>query len=251
MIKKINQWLFKRGWMVSLRSSAENYDAILQRLRNNQPFSFSRWGDGEWYAVLGSKGQNEANCDGHQYFDSMREELRKILNKKVPYMLGMQRLAYHKEMGREIDRYFKSNQINPKNLWWVDADVFHDASMEGKIMSFFQELKKKKILLVGPAYLRKFKYFNFEFVQIPPVNCWTERDTVMKEIDSVLRNNDIEVILFCAGMTSNWMVDQLHGKFPGFVLDIGSLLDPFVGKNTRNYHRKLAAKYPELNAPQE
>src|SRR5215203_1188243 len=151
MIKQIKQ-LLNRGWAIKLKSTEQNYQYILKRLRDDQPFTFSRWGDGEWEAVLDLKDQNEANCDGHQYFDSMRIELQNIIKKKPPYMLGMQRLAYYKMMGRKIDVFLKSNNIKPGDLWWVDADVFHDASVGGRIGLLFDELKKKNIILVGPAY---------------------------------------------------------------------------------------------------
>lgn len=247
MIKKLRQ-LLNRGWMVKLKSTRTNYHDILTRLRENKPFTFSRWGDGEWEAVLNLKDQNQANCDGHQYFDSMRVELQKIITKKVPYMLGMQRLAYHKMMGRKIDHFFRSHNIKPHDLWWVDADVFHDASMEGRILPLFEELKKKNIILVGPAYLKEFKHFSFDFVEVPSVNAWTERDRIISDIYAIVGKKRVDAVLFCAGMTSNWLVDQLHGKFLGFILDIGSLLDPFVGKQTRNYHKKLGKKYQELDA---
>ena len=246
MIKHIKR-LLRRGWMIKLKSTEDNYQYILKRLRDNEPFSFSRWGDGEWEAVLNLKGQDEANCDGHQYFDSMRQELKNILVKKVPYMLGMQRLAYHKMMGRKIDQFLRANHLKASDLWWVDADVFHDASMAGRIKPLFDELKKKKVILVGPAYLKAFKHFDFDFVEVPVVNCWTERDRVMKDIYAIVDSKPVDTVLFCAGMTSNWMVDQLHGRFKGFILDIGSLLDPFVGKATRNYHKKLGKKYQELD----
>ncbi len=247
MIKKIKQ-LLNRGGLIKLKPTRENYDYILGRLRENKPFTFSRWGDGEWEAVLHLKGQDETNCDGHQYFDSMRTELRIILTKRVSYMLGMQRLAYDKMMGSKIDQFLRSNNIQANDLWWVDADVFHDASVAGRIKEFFDELKKKAVILVGPGYLRKFQHFDFDFVEVPVVNCWTERERIMKEITSITKGKPVDAVLFCAGMTSNWMVDQLHGNFQGFILDIGSLLDPFVGKNTRNYHKKLGSKYQELNA---
>lgn len=247
MIKQIKR-LFRRGWMVRLKSTRENYEYILKRLKDNEPLTFSRWGDGEWGAVLNLKGENEANCDGHQYFASLGTELQNIIKKRVSYMLGMQRLAYHHEMGREIDRFLSSNGLGARDLWWVDADVFHDASMRGEILHFFEELQKKGNVLVGPAYLKEFKHFSFDFVEIPAVNCWTERERIMEEINRIIRTKKVDTVLFCAGMTSNWMVDQLHGKFPGFILDIGSLLDPFVGKNTRNYHKKLGQKYQGLHA---
>lgn len=241
-MSKIRQ-LLQRGWMIRLKSSEQNFDYIISRLRENSPFTFSRWGDGEWEAVLNLKKADETNCDGHQFFDVLCDELKKILIKKVPYMLGMQPLAYHKLMGRKIDKFLKSNNIKPSDLWWVDADVFHNASTSGKIYLLFDELKKKKILLVGPEYLTKLKTFPFDFVEVPLINCWNERDRIMKEIKEKSMVHDYDAVLFCAGMTSNWMIDQLHGKFDGFILDVGSLFDPFAGKNTRNYHKKLGSKY--------
>lgn len=232
--------------MVRLNSSEANYLEILRRLEENQSFSFSRWGDGEWEAVLSLKKQDEANCDGHQFFDSMRLELQNILLKRPPYMLGMQRLAYHKLIGKEIDTFFKSNNLKLENLWWVDADVFHNASRSGKILSFFEQLKKKNILLVGPQYLRNLRIFTFDLVEVPLLNCWLERVQIMAQIEERRKVKDYDAILFCAGMTSNWMVDQLYGNFKGFIVDIGSLLDPFAGRNTRNYHKKLSNEYRSL-----
>lgn len=246
MIKQIRQYL-RRGWKIRLSSSKANYNEILRRLDEHRPFSFSRWGDGEWEAVLNLKKQDEANCDGHQFFDSMRLELQNILFKKPSYMLGMQPLAYHKLMGRKIDSFFRSNNLKLEDLWWVNADVFHDASMSGKIFSFFERLKKKKVLLVGPQYLRNLKIFTFDHIEVPLLNCWLERVQIMAQIEERRKMKEYDVILFCAGMTSNWMVDQLHGNFKGFILDIGSLLDPFAGRNTRNYHKKLDDGYRGLD----
>jgi len=49
------------------------------KLNDGEPFTFSRWGDGEWRSVLYCKGQN---CDGHQFFPLMRRELRNVLRAK-------------------------------------------------------------------------------------------------------------------------------------------------------------------------
>jgi hypothetical protein len=236
---KLLRKLLNRGWLVEPCNARQSYNDILNRLRRNTPFSFSRWGDGEWEAVLGLKRQDEVNCDGHQYFDSMREELKSILTRKVGYMLGMQRLAYHKIMGRKIDRFFRENSVNPGDMWWVDADVFHDASLSRSISLFFDELKKKKVLLVGPAYLERVAEFPFKLLTVPAVNAWIERENVIEDIRLTLAGDNYDVVLFCAGMTTNWMVDQLHGRFNVYLIDVGSLLDPFAGKNTRNYHKKL------------
>lgn len=233
---KIIKNLFRRGWRVHLPSAASSYSLLIERLEKNEPFSFSRWGDGEWEAVLGLREENESNCDGHQYFPSLKEGLHQILISDPPSLFGMQKLAYHKLIGREIDTYLKKYSIQRE---WLNADAFHIASSNGKIRSFFNLLATKKILLVGPAHLRRLKLFDFDFCEVPEKNCWLHRERVIHEIKEIVERKEPEVILFCAGMTSNWFVDQLNPWFAGFVIDVGSLLDPYAGKNSRNYHNKL------------
>lgn len=235
MFKKIRSY-FRRGTSIRLPSTASSYRVLAEKLRNNQPFAFSRWGDGEWESVLGVRGENDANCDGHQYFSSMRESLHEILISNPSYLLGMQKLAYHKLLGREIDEYLKKYKVRGE---WLNADAFHDASKNQKIGSFFDLLRTRKILLVGPAHLRRITLFHFDFCEVPERNCWLEREKILLEIKERISVEGPEVVLFCAGMTSNWFVDQLQKSYSGFLIDVGSLLDPYAGKNSRNYHKKL------------
>lgn len=245
MLKVIRN-LLRRGWLVNLPSPAHSYAFLLERIQRNEPFSFSRWGDGEWEAVLGGKKEDEINCDGHQYFASLRESLHEILISNPPYLMGMQKLAYHKLLGREIDQYLKRHHIRRT---WLNADAFHDASSKGRINTFFDLLSRKNVLLVGPSHLKKLNLFAFDFCEVPVKNCWLERERVMKDIELALARQP-EVILFCAGMTSNWFVHQLQKVFSGFVLDVGSLLDPYAGVSSRNYHKKLSAEALHGPGPQ-
>jgi hypothetical protein len=233
MIKHIKRF-FRRGWLIKIPKWSDSYRLLLQDLNQNKHFSLSRWGDGEWESALHLKNQNEANCDGHQYFDSMSDELSSILLRNPNYYFGMQELAYLKMMGNKIDKFLKANKIRVN---WINADAFHFASVRGELNSFFEALNNKRILLVGPSYLKNVNILSFDLIEVPPVNCWLKRDEILNAI--LMENGKYDVVLFCAGMTSNWFVDQLHGKFKGFVIDVGSLLDPYAGKETRNYHRKL------------
>ena len=69
-------------------------------LSGGKPFSFSRFGDGEWNAILGKPGQN---CDGHAFFPELGADLRDALIQKLPYLYGMQVRAV-KCMGKEIQK---------------------------------------------------------------------------------------------------------------------------------------------------
>ena len=71
------------------------YEDLISKLQNNEPFSFSRFGDGEINCILGaSPGQDATqNCDKHKYFKDMGMRLYKILESKPKYIMGMQSLA--------------------------------------------------------------------------------------------------------------------------------------------------------------
>ena len=67
------------------------------RMRSYEPFAFSRWGDGEWSAVLGLGAQN---CD-KQAYEPVREDLRRVLRDRPVYLIGVQPLAVQR-FGPEI-----------------------------------------------------------------------------------------------------------------------------------------------------
>ena len=48
----------------------------IEKIKKKENFSFTRWGDGEWFCVMGVNGQN---CDGHKYFPEMRKLLNNAL----------------------------------------------------------------------------------------------------------------------------------------------------------------------------
>ena len=56
----------------------------IDKLKNNEYFSFSRWGDGEFFCAAGIEG---ANCDHHNYSPELKNGLIKSLknnkNKKT------------------------------------------------------------------------------------------------------------------------------------------------------------------------
>ena len=52
-----------------------NFEQVILKLRNNDPFHLSRWGDGEFLCMLGAKGHN---CDDHDYTDELSHELYKF-----------------------------------------------------------------------------------------------------------------------------------------------------------------------------
>lgn len=207
----------------------ELLDKFIDLINTGEHFSFSRWGDGEWNAVFGKPGMN---CDGHNYYPDMGKRLSKILQSSPKYILGLQGLAI-RLMAGPINEYTEKYDLK-----WINSDVFHHANANGQIQRFWDCLKDKDVLLVGPAHLNcegVKKLFKFRFFEIRGRNCWLQHDRILEKLPEFI--NDDTIVLFCASMMANVLIDELNGK--GMLIDFGSVLDPHAGVKSRSYHRRM------------
>jgi hypothetical protein len=211
-------------------------ETFVSNIENKVPFTFSRWGDGEWKAVFNSPG---SNCDGHEYFPDLCEALRNVLLGNPKYLMGMQNFAVRR-MGDQIEQFLLDHDLN---IDWLNADVFHHASIKGRFTPFIEAISKRSLVLVGPAPLRNLK-LEKRFIEIPEKNCWLDRTNITRLVDLSLRNEKEAVVLFCASMASNVIIHdlyQLHGTRHTF-LDMGSVFMPYVGVANRSYHKDVITK---------
>src|SRR6185436_17507756 len=193
----------------------DKYEEFLEKIKNKEPFSFSRWGDGEWTAITGSRPETHGNVDGHLFYADMGIALANVLKSKPKYYLGMQRFAAEETHRDEINKFCAENDLN--QLQWVNADVWHHASIHGEFEKFFEALKDRGVLLVGPEYLVCSDWGPnrlWHRLQIPDKNCWLERKDIFYRLTAWLdmhedRSNEGVVVLFCASMPTKWLIDEL------------------------------------------
>lgn len=211
------------------------FDTICHKLRNGERFSFARFGDGEFNAIYGKKG---ANCDGHEYFPDMGKRLREILESHPNYMMGLQPLTVTSDRMKQIAKDFPG-------IEWVDADSIHNASIDGKMDEFFDAVYDRRCVIVGPQHLMKLNihvleragWLGVNHFPIHDFNCWSYDYELCKNYLKSLNTKDI-VILFCASMMSEVLIDEFHQD--ATCIDLGSVLDPYCGVKSRRYHHKLS-----------
>lgn len=210
------------------------FDLMCEKLRKREPFSFARYGDGEWNAIYGKKGHN---CDGHEYFPDMGERLRKIVESKPKYLMGMQPLTVASERWAQIEKDFPG-------IDWVDGDSIHNASIDGKLPQLIDGLDSDTTVIIGPKHINNdLQYtdklsFSWIGITIPSMNCWLEYETVVHELHQFLMDKRNCVILLCASMMSEILIDQFS-EDGHTLIDMGSVLDPYAGVKSRRYHHKL------------
>lgn len=203
------------------------YEKIIQKIQNNEPFAFTRWGDGEWFTIEGRSG---SNTDGNIYYKDLGAALKNIISTKQDYFMGNQSL---------VD--YSVQQSKQYSQDWVDADVFHRASSGGSLDKLIQVLFDKHVVYVGNESLKKLNFIN-EFIEIPYKNVWLQRNELLDRIRATF-DDTLKVYCFSAGMATNVFVDRLWKEDSSNIyLDVGSVFDPYVGRNTRSYHKKLNIK---------
>jgi hypothetical protein len=205
----------------------ETYRNIVEMLKTGKVFKFARYGDGEIYCMNGKTGRN---TDSHIYFPELGQALRQTVKEEPEYMVGIQPLSVS-HIPQDTTNYFG----HFKRLY--NADVLHNASIEGQLDKFIQALQGRYIILVGPAHLSSF-FENCVHIVLPSLNCWMEYENVRQQIDFHADGINNAVVLLAASMMSEVLISDFEDYHHTFI-DIGSVLDPYCGVKSRRYHHKL------------
>ncbi len=240
-------------------------DDLIAHIKDNEPFSYSRWGDGEWQCLLGSK--RRWNTDGHRYYPALQQRLREVVKSQPSYYMGLQQMGMD-VLGKQIYDFVKDLDIV-----WVNSDIIHSANINGtwnisgkkqriefetkyphmefrqgiSLTQLFKAVKNKNNVLIGNRWLRHFKEFNHQYISVPHVNCWLDRPRIFELACELAETRKHLIFHICASLMTEVLIDELYNKFgqKHTFIDIGSAYDPYViGENgkrrqIRSYHKYL------------
>jgi hypothetical protein len=233
-MKKLVAGLHRLLYRIPFRNPG--FSHYVDMLEKNRPFSFARYGDGEWNAIFGEPGRN---CDGHPYYPELGAALRATLENPGDYIHAIQPRAV-KYDSRRIHAYLASL---PVPFDWHDADVFHDANKAGDLFPLVRRLREMRVVMVGPEHLRTLgdRLFAYsDFVEVPAQNCYMAKDDLAARI---LAHNDDPPTVFAvsASMAAKVLIHALHPVMGGrhWLLDFGSLWDIYAGVKSRGVYAKL------------
>lgn len=219
---------------------------LTTKLKYRTPFTFVRYGDGEWANIFYDQHDKSANCDGNLYYPELGEALKEIVLSEPDYYMGIQWCVL------DAPEFCPVREQVFELIWnlkidWVNANILHRASEFGKITPLLDALFENYLIIVGAKYFGVMPHV--KHIVIPDVNCWNERDRIIDEIFSALVDRTISekghvVILFMAGMAANYLIDEVYKQYghKHTLIDIGSVLDPYVGRPRRRYQNKIMTR---------
>jgi len=219
---------------IKLRSTP-NFHEFVSKINTRTPFTFARYGDGEWACILGIHGQN---CDGVEYTEQMRDLLRATLFEPRNYYYGMLKVAlqYYAE---PIEAYLVVNGIR---IPWIEGTGFVKASRHGKLFPVIEALRNRRIIYVGPTYMRAIesKLFKFrEYIDVDPVNALSYLYLYESQLRDIANKGDlIGISMGPSAKIFIWWLHELYGE-THTIIDFGSLWDGFIlGHESRKYMKE-------------
>jgi len=208
-------------------------DYYIDKLKTNKKFSFTRWGDGEWGCSFGVQGQN---CDSHIYYSQLKDGLNESLNNPKGYMLAT--WPQDEPMMTKIWQDVTQRVSHIKN--WYNASVWEEDAMNGKLKPLIEQLETMNFIIVSELSKKSLPIKYTDYIEIPSVNCFLEKDRIKKEMISMCDKYDSPVFGLSASMATNVMVDELYHEIGDrcWMIDLGSIWEPYIGKVTRSYHHR-------------
>lgn len=182
--------------------------------------------------------QKKKNCDGHPYHPDLRLALNASfgnLQIRPNVKVGIQRLGYG-QYESHVDSVPFDNELS-------NADIIHHASIKGRVYPMFEAIDgyNGEVILVAPKYLDSplLPFRVDHFIEIPEKNCWAKREEITDKMRSIASKGSLFIL--CASMMANVLIYDLFDQYFSMI-DMGSVLDPYVGKHTRSYHKNLNLK---------
>jgi hypothetical protein len=233
---------------IPIETWQQTYSRILSLLASGKPFRFNRFGDGEWQAMLAFDPEwagrfpktKMVSCGLHGTNANLAEALKETLLSRTPGFFGFQPLAA-RVMGDAILEWLTRNGVSESP--WLNSDVFHYASVDGRLKEFVTCVRSRPSVLVGPAHIAPVKIIlnTTSHVMVPDTDCWSSVDLIQRQTSEALRAAGHGAIaLVSAGPTAKVLIhrlSKLHGDCS--FIDTGAVWDVYVGRKTRSYHQNV------------
>jgi len=221
-------------------------DKIIAR----EPFSFVRYGDGEWAAaILQNKAQN---CDHTSLkLPGLVEDLRNSLMR--PHLVDNYIMSLRPASATQkpqIGQWLRQNSLGVK---WHDCRVFVHASIKGQLNPFIRALRNLNslnmpLVFIGPRHIQHMRLIFSEarHIIVGDTNCHNQKESILAQI---LNIKVPAFFSFSAGPATKGFIHQLYpdvGKH-SFLIDLGSLWSVYCGTKIRTYHKTIAPETLERN----
>jgi len=214
-------------------------DWHISKLKKKEYYSFVRWGDAEIKALLDDHGR-AGGRNKYKLSPQLKKEMNQALLKyyEEPTLTFSCPFRMLKIMNKHSCKWLEEHKLI--KIKWVDCTAFKGASNLGTLFPLIRELRKQKIIVIGPSFLRnlgKEKVFNYlDFIEINPKTGYLDRTIISQVLKCRKKYGDGLLYSFSMGPGTNVCIPNLHHEMSkNFLIDFGSVWDIFCGERSRKY----------------
>lgn len=230
---------FQDIYMTGFHNKELNW--YIEKLKNNEYFSFGTYGDGEIRAMDGNA-FGETNALGEVYTTSLCDDLRETLTPKEGFLYGTD-----ENILPWVNKVFKKimgNNFIDRD--WYDGVVWDRSARLGELAPFIRQINSMNLVLVGNHHLRKLDFLKYEyFIEISENNCHTQLNNIVEECKNYGKG---DVYLFSMGLPASVACHRLCGTIPNAsFIDVGGMWDCFCGiGRQRGWRQELYGNSEEM-----
>ncbi|MAP54334.1 MAG: hypothetical protein CL605_05475 [Altibacter sp.] len=201
---------------------------LSEKLKNKEPFSIARFGDGEMAIINNNKlnllHKGEFNFDGQK--DLRKDLLDSFQHNQDNYFIG---IACRCCVGDSKHQSMKEvTSVVEERLTW--ANIFVNSNYNYFRESVIPLFNNYKTTLISPGDASNLNFKVDDHYKIGP-DAWINNKDVYpylgSKLDQAIEHN---LILLCAGPFANILCKKLYEKYPNHtIIDLGSVLNIDIG----------------------
>lgn len=227
----------------------KNYspDYFLLMIKNQTPFQFSRFGDGEVLCMFPCSWLKK-NCDGSRFTNNLKEPMKQIFRNKYNYYHCLLKCTFEPAFGDSITQFKDFLDETCPDMQFYNGDIWQDMSFGGRITELTTAFSPYTPVIIGAYHLRNIKHIpgmkNSVFIEIPRIDAFKKYDYIFNEILKK-HSEGHRMFLFSAGYSTKILIDNLYPLIGNdtFLIDMGSVFDPYCGVMSRSGMRKTPKEF--------
>lgn len=226
---------------------------ITQAILRDMPFLHVRFNDGECNTIFRLRKENATTSGEHRHFrdlgDALLAAFREVCQKfettlyRPITIVGSYWFAEPEHPGAiQLVQWMRENHIDTSRILWGMSDFWYDAAptsckehwdaMRILLESLEAEASNgRRVVLVGNPLIRPArKCLRAEFIEVPQVDCWLKRESILAEAAKHAERDARTVFVWCAGMPSKVFATRIFNQYPQTShIDAGHLFDLAFG----------------------
>lgn len=227
--------------MELIKLPASHYVSLI---RNDEPFSFSRFGDGEVLVMFNHEFYRNFHTDRNAWIHDCGPAVKRIFENAYDYYhCYLDGTFWDKgpHRGTQFNEFLERT-CPTLNLYY--GEVWQELSFDGRITDLTSAINPYRPVLIGPPHLENVIHMegitDMDHISVDLNNAYLQKNEVMRKIEEKIVEGR-RFFGFSASVLSKVLIDELYEKYgkTKFFVDFGSVFDPYCGSLSRTgmkYH---------------